>query len=382
MPLSTSARPIRLTGEDLREHRHICALVEGPVEADALLIPFIVEGIEAGDRAIDIVDPGLQESHTARLGESGIDIGAAMASGQLEVRTWGEAYLRGGTFDPSAQLSYVRAALDEGSALGYSRTRLIGSTEWAVEVSTVRDLLAYEAKLDDILGNSSDLIVCTYDLRHHSARTIADVLGIHDAAVVGGEMRTGRGPARAPARDRLLAAASRFFHESGIQATGVDTLIAEAGIAKATFYRHFPSKDDLVVAWLKDPRTRWLDRVRRQVEAQGGDGAEAVPLFFEALADWLAAEGYRGCPYLNTAAEVTDASHPARTVVVEFLQDVEDYLADLVAAAGYRNPRPLAAQLQVLAAGAITLAVARRSGAAALAARDAAVAVLSKAERT
>jgi AcrR family transcriptional regulator len=382
MPQSTSPPPRRLTGDDLRDHRHICALVDGPADADDLLVPFIVEGIEAGDRAIDIVDPVLRESHTARLRRSEIDVAGAMASGQLEVRTWQDSYLRDGTFDPSAQLAYVRAALHEGSVLGYARTRLIGSTEWAVEASTVGDLLAYEANLDDLLGNSLHLIVCTYDLRHHSARTIADVLGVHSAAVVGGELRTSGSRARGSARERLLSAASRLFQESGIQATGVDTLIAEAGIAKATFYRHFPSKDDLVVAWLKDPRTRWLDLVRRQVEAQGADGAEAVPLFFEALADWLAAEGDRGCPYLNTAVEITDASHPARTVVVEFLQDVEDYLAGLVAAAGYRNPRPLAAQLQALAAGAIMLAVARRSGAAALAARDAAVAVMKEAERT
>jgi AcrR family transcriptional regulator len=382
MPQRTSSRLNRLTGDDLRDHRHICALVDGPAEADEVLVPFIAEGIEAGDRAIDIVDPGLRDAHTARLRGSGIDVAGAVASGQLEVRTWQDAYLRGGTFDPSAQLAYVRSALDEGSALGYPRTRLTGSTEWAVEASTVRDLLAYEAKLDEILGNKPDLIVCTYDLRHHSPRTIADVLGVHAAAVVGGELRTSGGPARASARERLLSAALRRFHESGIQATGVDALIAEAGIAKATFYRQFPSKDDLVVAWLRDPRTRWLDRVRGAVEARAVDGGDAVPVFFDALADWLAAEGYRGCPYLNTAAEITDASHPARTVVIEFLQDVEDYLAGLLVAAGYRNPRPLAAQLQALAAGAITLGVARRSGAAALAARDAAVAVLTKAERT
>lgn len=231
------------------------------------------------------------------------------------------------------------------------------------------------------LGDSPDVLVCTYDLRHHSARTIADVLGVHGAALVRGVLRTNRGPARASARERLLEAASRLFHEAGIQATGVDALIAAAGVAKATFYRHFPSKDDLVVAWLRDPRARWLDRVRASVEAQRPDDAQAVALFFEALAEWLEAEGYRGCPYLNTSVEITDPIHPARGVVVDFLQEVEDYLAGLLAAAGYRNTRVIATELQTLAVGSISLAVARRSGAPALAARDAAGRLLADAER-
>jgi AcrR family transcriptional regulator len=381
MSTSPRPRPIRLSGEDLRDHRHICALVDGPADADELLMPFIVEGLEAGDRAFHIVDPGLRDEHVGRLRDGGIDVARAEASGQLEVRTWADAYLRGGTFDPSAQLAYVRATFDEGPVLGYQRTRLIGSTEWALDAATVRDLLAYEARIDGIMGNNPDLIVCTYDLRHHSARTIADVLGVHGAALVGGELRTNRGPARATARERLLEAASRLFHENGIQATGVDALIAAAGIAKATFYRHFPSKDDLVVAWLRDPRTRWLDRVRADVEAQAAEGPAAIPLFFEALGDWLETEGYRGCPYLNTSVEITDPAHPARAAVVDFLQEVEDYLADVVAAARYRNARALAAQLQSLAAGSISLAVARRSRAPAMAARDAAVSLLGRAER-
>jgi AcrR family transcriptional regulator len=180
---------------------------------------------------------------------------------------------------------------------------------------------------------------------------------------------------------RLLTAASELFHETGIQATGVDSLIDAAGVAKATFYRHFPSKDDLVVAWLRDPRTRWLTRVRAQAEAHGAEAGDVIPLFFEALADWLETEGYRGCPYLNTAIEITEPTHPARVAVREYLQEIEDYLAGLVASAGYWNPRMLAAELQTLAAGAISLAVARRSSAYALSAREAALGLLAGAER-
>jgi AcrR family transcriptional regulator len=379
--MEPSPRTVRLAGEDLPDHRHVCMLTDGPDEAYDVLLPFIVEGFEAGDRALHLVDPESRELHLERLKAGGIDVGSATASKQLEVETWTGTYLRKGHFDRAAQLSYVRKKLNEGRDLGYRLTRMIGFMEWSLDGETERELVAYEAGLDELLRKVPDAVVCAYDLNRHSARTIAHVLGLHPKALVGGVLRTNVAPARASARDRLLAAASELFHVAGVQATGVDSIIAAAGVAKATFYRHFPSKDDLVVAWLRDPRARWFDRVRASIESRGPESSEAIPMFFDAVADWLEADGYRGCPYLNTAAEITDPAHPARLVVVEFLQEVEDYLVGLADAAGYRDPRSLGQELQTLAAGAISLAVARRSGASVEAARRAALEVLASAER-
>jgi AcrR family transcriptional regulator len=380
-PIRTASRPARLAGEELRDRRHISVLVDGPDELFSSLMPFIVEGFEEGDRAVHIVDPQLRDAHLERLRESGIDVTAATASRQLDLQTWDDAYMKGGRFDRSAQLALVRRILEEGLALGFPRTRLIGTTEWARETETVADLLRYEARVEDLLRKRPDVLVCAYDLNHHSARTIAEVLGIHPIALVGGEILANPGSARASARDRLLAAASELFHRNGVQATGVDSVIEAADVAKATFYRHFPSKDDLVVAWLRDRRARWFDRVRARAEADGAPPAEVIPLFFEAVAEWLETEDFRGCPYLNTAAEFTDAVHPTRPVIREYLQEIEDYLAGVAAAAGYRDPRLLAIELQTLLAGAISLAVASRSSSSALAAREAALRLLATAER-
>jgi len=381
--MSTTANTVRLAGEALGDHRHVCVLVDGPEEAYLLLMPFIVDGLDQDDRVIQIVDPAVRDADLARLREGGIDVSAVMASGQLEVRTWADSYLRGGRFDRTAQLAYVKQTFLEGRDLGYGRTRYIGSMEWAVDGENSDGLLGYESRLNDVVRRRPDIVVCVYDLNRHSARTIADVLGIHPAAIVGGALRESHGPSAGSttARDRLVTAASNLFHESGIQATGVDSIIEAAGVAKATFYRHFPSKDDLVVAWLRDPRTRWHDRVRARVEESRAAPDEAIPLFFEAVAEWLENEGYRGCPYLNTAVELTEPTHPALLVVLEYLQEVEDYITGLVAAAGYQNPRMLALELQTLLAGAISLAVARRSGAYALSARDAAMSILAVGER-
>jgi AcrR family transcriptional regulator len=379
-PMPTTPHTVRLASEDLRDHRHVCALVDGPDDAYDLLTPFIVDGFEQGDRAVHLVDPLARDAHLARLADAGIDVAAAMAAGQLDVRTWTDSYLLGGRFDRPAQLALLRRLFAEGRTLGFPMTRAIGMMEWALDSVTAADLLRYEAGVNDVLRKVPDVVVCTYDLRRHSARTIAEVLGVHPAAVVGGILRVGHPPAPASARDRLVAAASHLFHDTGIQATGVDSIIEAAGVAKATFYRHFPSKEDLVVAWLRDPSARWLDRLGSQVEASRPEPLEAIPLFFEAVAEWLEAEDYRGCPYLNTAVEITNPTHPARLVVREFLQDVEDYLTGLAEAAGYRHPRMLATQLQTLLAGSIILAVARRSSAFALTAREAAMKLLAAAD--
>jgi AcrR family transcriptional regulator len=317
----------------------------------------------------------------ARLAASGIDVGALTASRQLEVVTWNESYLRGGRFNPSAQLRYLRHVLREGHALGFPATRLIGSTEWARDPETVADLLAYEGRIDEVLWKRPDILVCTYDLNHHRARTIIDVLDTHPVALVGGRLRPSSRQAQESPRDRILTAASELFGETGVQGTGVDALIAAAGVAKATFYRHFPSKDDLIVEWLRDSRTRWFDHVRAEIDALGGESELWIPTWFDGVAEWLEVEGYRGCPYLNVPVELTDPTHPAQPVVRGVLMEVEDYLAGLLSAAGYQNPRSLAAEVQTLTAGSISLAVARRNTSSVRTAREAAINLLAAAER-
>lgn len=370
--MATMRPAVRLAGEEIRDYRHLCVLVDGPEGADRLLMPFILEGIKQGERAFHIVDPAVRDAHIQRLKASGVPVDEAVASRQLEVRTWTDAYLRTGTFDGAAQVEYIQQALDEGRELGFPRTRLIGSTEWSLDDATARDLIRYEVNIDEYLQQVPDVTVCTYDLNHHSARTIAEVMNAHPVSLVGGVLRRNREPSQASARDRLLAAAAQLFNEQGIQATGVDAIIESAAVAKATFYRHFPSKDDLVVAWLRDARTRWFDRVRARTEAGSADPRERIILFFDAVAGWLETDGYRGCPYLNSSVEITDPAHPARLVIHETLDEIGAYLRALVEAAGYADAEQRGKELHALLAGAISMAVARQTSAFAVTAREAA----------
>jgi len=176
-------------------------------------------------------------------------------------------------------------------------------------------------------------------------------------------------------RERILAAASRLFTQQGIGRTGVDTLIAEAGVAKATFYRHFPAKEELVLAWLRDSRTRWFDRVRTLAEI--ATPANRIPALFEAAADWLEAGDYRGCPYLNTVVEVVDPNGPPAQAIREYLAEIGAYIEEQVRLAGHPEPERIGRELHTLLAGSISLGVANRTSAYALAASAAALQLLS-----
>jgi AcrR family transcriptional regulator len=222
-----------------------------------------------------------------------------------------------------------------------------------------------------------------YDVRRHTASRIAAVLGAHHAAFVGGRLqRTDDASRGTRPRDRILSAASLLFPQAGVRAVGVDALIKEARVAKATFYRHFPSKDSLIVAWLEDPRTRWLETVRARTESRATSADDVIPQFFSAVAEWLEAGDFRGCPYLNTSMELTDPAHPATTAIRSYLDEVQAYLAQALTAAGYRDVATLAPALQSLVAGSITLGVAHRSVSFVHAAREAAIRLLENAPRT
>lgn len=163
------------------------------------------------------------------------------------------------------------------------------------------------------------------------------------------------------ARDRILDAASRLFYREGIRGVGVDRIVAEADVAKATLYNHFASKDDLVVAWLGQPQIRWIDWVRPEVERRADTPRERLVGFFEVMSEWLQDPDFRGCPFLDTASEMPDADHPARQAFRTHQRDVERFLAALAADAAHPEPALLGSQLFLVVAGAVVKALAHPS---------------------
>ncbi|MFF2557214.1 TetR/AcrR family transcriptional regulator [Nocardia sp. NPDC058058] len=135
------------------------------------------------------------------------------------------------------------------------------------------------------------------------------------------------------ARERLLETATRLFYAEGIHTVGIDRIIAEAGIAKATFYRHFRTKDDLVVAYL----VREYDRQRQVLESVPGAGADGIVTIFEKLGELSCGPGFRGCPFLNAAVEFPNPEHAVRGVVRDYRDWFRELMAERLRAAGHHE---------------------------------------------
>src|SRR5258706_16082802 len=124
MTTGESERPITFAGARLGRYRHVCAFFNTRDEEYRVFLPFIKEGLAHGEKAFHIVDPTLRRDHVERLAAAGVDVGAVEKSGQLELRTWQEAYLRGGHFDQAAMLTFIEVVLIQGSRPGLLLTRL------------------------------------------------------------------------------------------------------------------------------------------------------------------------------------------------------------------------------------------------------------------
>ncbi|MEJ0068650.1 MAG: TetR/AcrR family transcriptional regulator [Pseudomonadota bacterium] len=164
--------------------------------------------------------------------------------------------------------------------------------------------------------------------------------------------KAGGKPAVKSARERILEVATDLFYREGIRAIGVDTIVARSGVAKMSLYRSFPSKDDLVAAFLTAADQRywtWWDQV---VGRHPGAPREQLRALFGAVAKRTTSPDYRGCPFVNTATEFPDAAHPGRAVALANKRELRARLRRLAEAIGARDPDQLADQLWLLLDGA------------------------------
>ncbi len=166
----------------------------------------------------------------------------------------------------------------------------------------------------------------------------------------------GRPASGAGGRERILLAAYDLFTRHGVNSVGIERVITEAGISKATLYRHFKSKDDLVLAVLDLRQELWTERwLVAETQRRGAAPTEQLLAVFDAFDDWFRRGDYEGCFFVNTLLE----SHrdPIAAATVAKLQNVRAYLATLGRAAGSPDPEALAGDWQLLMIGAIVAAV-------------------------
>jgi MEDS: MEthanogen/methylotroph, DcmR Sensory domain len=185
--MTTESHSVEFAGGNLGGQHHICAFFNSADEEHRVLRSFFKEGFDRGDKAFHLVDPELREEHLRRLAEAGINVQEAMDTGQLEVRPWQEAPLRGGRFDQDTWLGSFEKVLQSGPAAGYAQTRFLGHMEWAlVDLPGVEDLIEFEVRVNYVVPKYDDIVICAYDLSKFSASVVMDALRTHPVVIVGG----------------------------------------------------------------------------------------------------------------------------------------------------------------------------------------------------
>lgn len=187
--------------------------------------------------------------------------------------------------------------------------------------------------------------------------------------------RRARRPPLQP-RERILQTAYELFARHGIRAVGVDTIVARSGVAKMTLYRHYPSKEELAVEFLRR-RREFSQGWQAEVASRNLPPRESLLAVFDALDKWYRQPDYAGCPVVKTVMEVGQAGHPLRAAAEEHFAAVRDFLRQLAEQAGVRDSQNLARQLHMLIFGSIVAACAGDLEAAARA-KQAARAILAQ----
>lgn len=184
-----------------------------------------------------------------------------------------------------------------------------------------------------------------------------------------------------PKRDHLMATAWRLFYRDGFRAVGIDTLLAEAGVAKMTLYNHFSSKEDLIVALLEKHDRAVCEGLVAAVEAAGRVPLRRLTAVFDWLEAWFESEDFKGCIFIRGLSEYPEPNHPIHQAAWRHKMAFRKILARVCTDTGTRNPARLAESLALMIDGAIVAAHATGSSAPAVSAKAATLQLLRSDKR-
>ena len=156
-----------------------------------------------------------------------------------------------------------------------------------------------------------------------------------------------------PARERIMETANRLFYSEGLRATGIDRIIAESGVAKMSFYRHFPAKRDLIVAFLEKRSKEWMAWFRSEVDrrlAKRGAGLEVIS---DTLESWFAQTDFRGCTFMNSVAEGAHEEPLIAQVVLDHKAELGKYIQELASRLGLSSPKRVHEAVMVVIEGSV-----------------------------
>jgi AcrR family transcriptional regulator len=175
--------------------------------------------------------------------------------------------------------------------------------------------------------------------------------------VTDAQPETARGRANRNARERILVAAYDLFAHRGIQAVGIDAIIERSGVARQTLYRHFSSKQALVLAFLERREELWTkDWLQGEVEQRSADPEKRLLAVFDVFDGWFRTPGFEGCSFINVILEFTDPADPVHQAGASYLMKIRNFLEDLARRAGIADAENFARQWHILMKGSIVAA--------------------------
>ena len=177
---------IHLAGFNLGEHRHVCAFFHTQHQEDKVIVPFLKEGIDRGEKAYCVLDRGMRMHLLQKLSLAGIEVPLAEKRGQLEVKASEEMYVRDGRFDQDAMLALIQDVLSKAAEQGFALTRYVARVDWATKYRVgMNELLEYEARVNYVSPKLHDVLICVYDLAEFSAGVVMDILRTHPVVIIG-----------------------------------------------------------------------------------------------------------------------------------------------------------------------------------------------------
>jgi AcrR family transcriptional regulator len=164
-------------------------------------------------------------------------------------------------------------------------------------------------------------------------------------------------PSTRDARERLVTAAYELFSQLGVQAVGIDAIIERSGVARQTMYRHFASKQELVLAFLERREQLWTrDWLEAEVARRGSDPREQLLAIFDVFDRWFRAPDFEGCSFINVLLEHPNGEHPVHRAAVAYLAGIRQFLEDLARQAGIPDAQGFAREWHILMKGSIVAA--------------------------
>ncbi|MDB5842592.1 MAG: sensory transduction histidine kinase [Herminiimonas sp.] len=178
--------PITLAGKEIAQYNHVCAFFDSRKEEYEVLAPFFKDGLDNGEKTIHIVDPALLQDHLQQLKAHGIDADGCQACGKLDVLSWDDVYLAGGTFNQDRMVAAIDDVIAAGREAGFPKIRIMGNMGWTLKGSPGTDeVVEFESRVNEVLARTKQLAICVYDMSKISGALMMDILRCHPLTLIG-----------------------------------------------------------------------------------------------------------------------------------------------------------------------------------------------------